>query len=69
MKEVNNLTNIDSKIQTIGDLLMESDYTYFIPDYQRSFVWGREQAEDLISDFLIDTNEFRTKKKILKDTY
>ncbi|MBU6080344.1 DUF262 domain-containing protein [Allobacillus halotolerans] len=60
------MTNIDSKIQTIGDLLMESDYTYFIPDYQRSFVWGREQAEDLISDFLIDTNEFRTKNENLE---
>ncbi|MDV2581408.1 DUF262 domain-containing protein [Alkalibacillus haloalkaliphilus] len=60
------MTSIDSKIQTVGDLLMESEYTYYIPDYQRSFVWGREQARDLISDFIIDTDEFSTKTEDLE---
>lgn len=41
MKEVNNLTNIDSKIQTIGDLLMESDYTYFI-QITKEVLFGEE---------------------------
>lgn len=47
---------IDSKIYETMRIFNDNT-VYEIPDFQRDFVWGRDEIEQLFSDFSEDTNE------------
>lgn len=49
---------IESKIKTMSEIF-SNNYIYEIPDFQRDFVWGTKEVEQLFSDFNEDTNNFK----------
>ncbi|PFD66885.1 hypothetical protein COK34_06915 [Bacillus thuringiensis] len=52
------MAGIDSKKVNISNLLINEDFRYKIPDFQRTFVWGAAQARELMDDFSEDTHNF-----------
>lgn len=54
------MEEIYSEMVSINGLLIEEKRKFYIPDFQREFVWGREEAEELINDFAADTENFST---------
>lgn len=52
------MNEITSKMTSLGQLLLEDNKVFKIPEFQRDFVWGEEQANALISDMEEDTNYF-----------
>lgn len=52
------MAGIDSKKVEISNLLLNVDFKYKIPNFQRTFVWGAAQARDLMDDFSEDTDNF-----------
>ena len=52
-------TEIVSKMRSLSDILMDdSSSVYFIPDYQRGFVWEGEHVKQLWEDMCEDSNGF-----------
>lgn len=51
------MEEINSGMLSVNDLFVEGRKTFHIPDFQREFVWGKEEAEELINDFLSDTED------------
>ncbi len=49
---------IISEMENITSVLLSNNIAYYIPEFQRSFVWGKEEIEQLISDFNEDANCF-----------
>lgn len=49
---------IISEMKSIYDVLLKNSTVYFIPEFQRNFVWNSEDAEQLFNDFSEDTNDF-----------
>ena len=49
---------IVSEMKTIYDLLIKDSTTYFIPYFQRDFVWNKEDVDQLFNDLLSDTENF-----------
>ena len=49
---------IVSEMKTIHDLLIKDSTTYFIPYFQREFVWNKEDVDQLFNDLLSDTENF-----------
>jgi len=49
---------IVSEMKTISTVLFDNTNEFYIPDFQRSFVWGREEINQLLNDFREDTNDF-----------
>lgn len=49
---------IISEMKTIHDLLLRDSTTYFIPYFQRNFVWNGEVVKQLFDDFADDTDDF-----------
>lgn len=49
---------IVSEMKTIHDLLIKDSTTYFIPYFQRDFVWNKEDVDQLFNDLLSDTENF-----------
>ena len=52
------LSEIVSDMHPINDVLITSDIPYFIPEFQRSFVWGKEEIKQLLADIDEDTEGF-----------
>lgn len=49
---------IISEMKTIRDVMLNNDNIFFIPDFQRNFVWGAEEVTQLFFDFGDDTNNY-----------
>ena len=52
------MDEISSKMSSLSQLLLETSDTFHVPEFQRSFVWTKEQAIDLFNDLVEDTDEF-----------
>ncbi|WP_409022039.1 DUF262 domain-containing protein [Dellaglioa sp. P0083] len=52
------MEEIKSEMETLNQVLLEGTKTYVIPDFQRNFIWGRDEVEDLFNDFSEDTESF-----------
>lgn len=50
---------IVSDMQSISKVLLDDGVMYYIPDFQRNFVWGTDEINQLFSDFSEDTDEFK----------
>lgn len=50
---------IVSEMKTIHDLLIKDSTAYYIPDFQRDFVWNKEDVDQLFNDLLNDTDSFK----------
>lgn len=49
---------IVSRMENIDSVLLDNSVVYFIPEFQRTFVWGDEEINQLINDFNEDTEGF-----------
>lgn len=49
---------IVSEMENISSVLLDNAVAYYIPDFQRNFVWGEEEIKQLIEDFNEDTENF-----------
>ncbi|WP_025116589.1 DUF262 domain-containing protein [Lysinibacillus fusiformis] len=52
---------ISSELLNIKSFLTEDTYKFLIPDFQRDFVWGQEEVQQLLDDLSEDTNSFSVK--------
>lgn len=50
------MAKITSEMQPLSQVLVRSSNQFLIPDFQRAFVWTDEEANNLINDFLEDTD-------------
>ncbi|PFS62762.1 hypothetical protein COK41_14875 [Bacillus cereus] len=50
---------ISSDLLNIKSFLSEDTYEFLIPDFQRDFVWGKEEVQQLLEDLSEDTNGFK----------
>jgi len=53
---------INSDLLNIRSFLTEDAYKFLIPDFQRDFVWGKEETQQLLDDLSEDTNGFALKE-------
>lgn len=53
------MKEIEASKENLSTLLTNTDYRYKIPDFQRAYVWGAEQARELMNDFSLDTDNFK----------
>lgn len=53
-----NAKEIVSEMKTISAVLFDDTNEFYIPDFQRNFVWGREEVLKLFDDFQEDTDGF-----------
>lgn len=58
-----------SVMKPIADILMNNYTPYFIPDFQRDFVWGEKEVTELWEDIKADTDVFQKKQMNWKATY
>ena len=49
---------IVSEMENITSVLLDNSIAYYIPEFQRNFVWSDEEISQLINDFNEDTAEF-----------
>ncbi len=49
---------IVSEMENVSSVLLDNSVAYYIPDFQRNFVWGEEEIVQLINDFSEDTGDF-----------
>lgn len=61
-----NVGEIQSKMDNLNEVILNSNRTFHIPDFQRDFVWTNGEAEELFQDFAEDTNSFETETKDLQ---
>lgn len=54
-----NTKEIVSDMESINQVLLDNDIYYYIPDFQRSFVWGKDEVTQLFDDLKEDTNNFQ----------
>lgn len=52
------MAKITSEMQPLSQILVRSSDQFIIPDFQRAFVWTDEEANNLINDFIADTDNF-----------
>lgn len=52
------MTEIEAAKENLFSLLINTEYRYKIPDFQRAYVWGEEHARELMNDFSLDTDNF-----------
>ena len=52
------MAKITSEMQPLSQILVRSSDQFIIPDFQRAFVWTDEEANNLINDFMADTDNF-----------
>lgn len=45
-------------MKALTEVLLTGNKVYHIPEFQREFVWGREEVEELFNDFSEDTEAF-----------
>lgn len=60
------MAEITSTMKTLKEILDNAD-TFIIPDFQRSFVWGRTEVNVMFEDFQEDTNGFQCGREGLVD--
>lgn len=51
-------TKIDSRHKNISEILVNSKYAFKIPEFQREFVWGKNEIKELLEDFMEDSDNF-----------
>lgn len=56
---------ISSSHKSISELITSTSNTYIVPDFQREFVWGKEEVESLFEDFKEDSSNFTKETKDL----
>ncbi|WP_342387892.1 DUF262 domain-containing protein [Salinicoccus bachuensis] len=56
---------ISSSHKSISELITSTNNTYIVPDFQREFVWGKEEIESLFEDFKEDSSDFTKETKDL----
>lgn len=56
---------IDSEIRSIYQILVSETSTYFIPDFQRSFVWNEKDVKQLLDDMAEDAGNYKGDTKNL----
>lgn len=49
---------IVSEMESINSVLLENPVAYYIPEFQRNFVWNEEEIDQLIYDLNEDTDNF-----------
>ena len=49
---------ITSDLESIEEILINTKERYFIPEFQRNFVWGRDEVKQLFYDFFEDADGF-----------
>lgn len=49
---------IQSNIRSLNDLFLDNSSVFYIPDFQRSFVWNEKDVEKLLNDFDEDTEHY-----------
>lgn len=62
------MKEIEAGKENLSNLLISTDYRYKVPDFQRAYVWGAEEASELMNDFILDTDGF-TKEPSSLDGY
>ncbi len=51
--------SIECKTRSIYDLSENlGDYSFYIPTFQRAYVWGKTQIDEMFDDFMNDSNEY-----------
>ncbi len=61
-----NLKEIVSEMKTISAVIFDNSNEFYIPDFQRNFVWGREEILKLFDDFQDDTEGFSLESSSLE---
>lgn len=56
---------IDSRHQNISELIFNSKHPFFIPDFQREFVWDKKDIKELLVDFKEDSEDFEKETSAL----
>lgn len=51
---------IVSVMNSLSVIFLDSKDCFVIPDFQRNFVWGAKEAEEMMKDFMEDTDDFNT---------
>lgn len=49
---------IDSRHKNISEVLVNSKLPFKVPEFQRDFVWGENEIDDLLNDFMEDSDNF-----------
>lgn len=57
---------IVSEMENISSVLLDNSVAYYIPEFQRNFVWGKDEIVQLINDFNEDTDDFRVETNELE---
>lgn len=52
------LTEIVSEMRPINDVLITAEMPFLIPDFQRNFVWDKDEIKQLLADMDEDTDGF-----------
>lgn len=52
-------SKIDSRHQNISELIFNSKLPFFIPEFQREFVWNKKDILELLYDFKEDSEDFK----------
>lgn len=55
---MHNMGKISSEMNNLSEVILNSNRTFHIPDFQRDFVWGSEEIDELFQDFKEDTDNF-----------
>ena len=56
---------IDSRHQNISELIFNSKQPFFIPEFQREFVWDQKDIKELLIDFMEDSEDFEKETSAL----
>ncbi|OEK79679.1 hypothetical protein AST03_06865 [Staphylococcus equorum] len=51
-------TKIDSRHKNISEILFNSKHAFKIPEFQRDFVWSKNEIKELLNDFMEDSDNF-----------
>lgn len=57
---------IISDLESVNVVLMDEANEYFIPEFQRQFVWNDENVKELLHDFSEDSKQFSVENKTLE---
>ncbi len=57
---------IVSEMKPISAVLFDNSNEFYIPDFQRNFVWGKEEVLKLLDDFQEDTDGFSAESATLE---
>ncbi len=52
------MDEIKSEMSSLSQILLTENTVFHIPEFQRDFVWGKDEVSELFNDFMNDTNNF-----------